>query len=86
MQYPSLQVPWMISLGNHDWYGGSVQPQVDYTNLDPYWTLPTNYFTFRKARDVSRFLGREGFPVVSLGGATPVRSGVVVRRFTLQMK
>ena len=50
MLYPSLQVPWMISLGNHDHDGGDVQPQVDYTELDPFWTLPTRYFKFNMVR------------------------------------
>ncbi len=50
MSYESLHVPWMVSVGNHDWDAGTVQPQIDYTLLDPYWTFPTRYFTFNKVQ------------------------------------
>lgn len=39
----SLQIPWYVSLGNHDHYG-NVQAQVDFTELDSRWYLPTQFY------------------------------------------
>ena len=38
----SLQIPWYITLGNHD-YLGQVQAQIDYTNVSDRWRLPARY-------------------------------------------
>jgi acid phosphatase len=43
----SLQVPWYIVLGNHD-YGGNVQAQIDYTKTSKRWNLPARYYSFEK--------------------------------------
>ncbi|MBL7685260.1 MAG: metallophosphoesterase [Deltaproteobacteria bacterium] len=47
--YPSLEIPWLITLGNHDWDAGlsNAQAQVDYdlSNQDLWWTLPAFYYT-----------------------------------------
>ena len=40
---PSLQVPWHVILGNHD-YRGSCQAQLDYGKTHPRWNLPARYF------------------------------------------
>ena len=40
---PSLQVPWHVILGNHD-YRGSCQAQLDYAKTHPRWNLPARYF------------------------------------------
>jgi acid phosphatase len=45
---PSLQVPWKIMLGNHD-YRGSVQAQLDYARFSPRWQLPARYYAERYA-------------------------------------
>ena len=39
----SLQVPWYVSLGNHDHYG-NVQAQVDFTDVDERWNLPSLFY------------------------------------------
>jgi len=40
----SLQIPWYLVLGNHD-YQGSVQAEIDYTNVSRRWTMPDRYYT-----------------------------------------
>ncbi|HEY3350736.1 MAG TPA: tartrate-resistant acid phosphatase type 5 family protein [Thermoanaerobaculia bacterium] len=44
----SLQVPWFISLGNHD-YRGSVEAQVGYSKRSLRWKLPARYYTVVEA-------------------------------------
>jgi acid phosphatase len=40
---PSLQSPWKIILGNHD-YRGNVQAQLDYAKTSSRWQLPARYY------------------------------------------
>jgi tartrate-resistant acid phosphatase type 5 len=40
---PSLQIPWYVALGNHD-YRGSPQAQVAYTRTSARWRMPDRYF------------------------------------------
>jgi acid phosphatase len=40
----SLQSPWKIILGNHD-YCGNVQAQLDYSQRSPRWRLPARYYS-----------------------------------------
>jgi tartrate-resistant acid phosphatase type 5 len=40
---PSLQIPWYVALGNHD-YRGSPQAQVEYTHKSARWRMPDRYF------------------------------------------
>ncbi len=42
-----LNIPFMASLGNHD-YGGNVQAQVDYSGLSKTWRLPARYHSYKK--------------------------------------
>jgi tartrate-resistant acid phosphatase type 5 len=42
----SLQSPWKIILGNHD-YCGNVQAQLDYSHISPRWQLPARYYSER---------------------------------------
>ncbi len=39
----SLQVPWHVVLGNHD-YHGSCQAQIDYSQMSKRWKMPARYF------------------------------------------
>ncbi len=40
----SLQNPWYVALGNHD-YKGNVQAEVDYTKISRRWYMPARYYT-----------------------------------------
>lgn len=40
----SLQIPWYVVLGNHD-YQGNVQAQIDYSKMNQRWKMPARYFT-----------------------------------------
>ena len=50
--FQSLQIPWYVAIGNHD-YGGSVQAQIDYSNISSRWKLPARYYSFEKKIDDS---------------------------------
>lgn len=41
---PSLQVPWNVILGNHD-YRGNCQAQIDYSSRSPRWRMPSRYYS-----------------------------------------
>lgn len=45
---PSLQVPWYVALGNHDYHGNS-QAQIDYSAASPRWRLPARWHAFQAA-------------------------------------
>ena len=42
-----LRVPWMVTLGNHD-YRGNVPAQVDYGATHRNWILPSRYFALKR--------------------------------------
>jgi len=44
---PSLQVPWHVALGNHD-YRGNVEAQIDYSARSPRWRLPSRWYSFEE--------------------------------------
>jgi acid phosphatase len=39
----SLQIPWFVALGNHD-YRGVPQAQIDYAKTSPRWRMPSRYY------------------------------------------
>lgn len=41
---PSLNVPWYVVLGNHD-YGGNADAEIAYTKTNARWRLPARYYT-----------------------------------------
>ncbi len=49
---PSLQVPFYVVLGNHD-YRGNAEAQVEYTGLSKRWKMPARYYTFTQTIDDS---------------------------------
>jgi acid phosphatase len=42
---PSLQIPWFIALGNHD-YEGNVDAELEYSRRHSRWVQPNRYFSF----------------------------------------
>src|SRR5471032_1653453 len=40
---PSLQVPWRVILGNHD-YHANCDAQIAYAKTSPRWTMPARYY------------------------------------------
>ena len=40
---PSLQIPWYVALGNHD-YRGVPKAQIDYSKLSSRWHMPSRYY------------------------------------------
>lgn len=41
---PALYTDWHVALGNHD-YRGSVQAQIDYSNVSRRWNMPDRYYS-----------------------------------------
>jgi acid phosphatase len=44
---PSLQVPWRVILGNHD-YRGNVQAQLDYVSKSSRWQMPARWYKYEE--------------------------------------
>jgi len=44
---PSLQSPWWVALGNHDYHGNS-QAQLDYAKTSHRWRLPSRWYSFNE--------------------------------------
>lgn len=44
---PSLQIPWHVALGNHDYHGNS-QAQIDYSRASHRWSLPSRWYMRRE--------------------------------------
>ena len=40
---PSLQLPWWVALGNHD-YHGNCDAQIEYSKINKHWNMPARYF------------------------------------------
>ncbi|MDN4165785.1 tartrate-resistant acid phosphatase type 5 family protein [Cytophagales bacterium LB-30] len=48
----SLQLPWYVVLGNHD-YRGNAQAEIDYMQVSRRWNMPARYYNFDKTADDS---------------------------------
>eukprot|EP00462_Mataza_sp_D1_P021852 CAMPEP_0175139590 /NCGR_PEP_ID=MMETSP0087-20121206/10993_1 /TAXON_ID=136419 /ORGANISM="Unknown Unknown, Strain D1" /LENGTH=314 /DNA_ID=CAMNT_0016422629 /DNA_START=90 /DNA_END=1034 /DNA_ORIENTATION=- len=46
----STQVPWYVTAGNHDYYGGSkgIQAEISYSDKSKRWNFPSFYYDFVK--------------------------------------
>lgn len=44
---PSLQVPWYVVLGNHDYYG-TPEAQLEYARTSSRWRMPRRYYSRRE--------------------------------------
>ena len=49
---PSLQVPWRVILGNHD-YHGNCDAQIEYSKTSSRWNMPARYYTRSEPVDAS---------------------------------
>ena len=49
---PSLQIPWYVALGNHD-YLGNCDAQIAYGRLSNRWNMPARYFTMTRRIDAA---------------------------------
>jgi acid phosphatase len=49
---PSLQVPWHVALGNHD-YLGNCDAQIAYSQLSRRWKMPARYYTLSRQIDAA---------------------------------
>jgi acid phosphatase len=43
--FPSLDVPFYATLGNHDHYG-NINSEIEYTKISQRWRMPKTYYTF----------------------------------------
>lgn len=43
--YGPLNLPFYVTAGNHDAYG-NLQAQIDYSNVDPSWHMPSDRYSF----------------------------------------
>lgn len=48
----SLQIPWHVVLGNHD-YHGNCDAQIAYTKISERWNMPARYYTRREQIDAN---------------------------------
>jgi acid phosphatase len=77
---PSLQIPWHVALGNHDYHGNS-QAQLDYAAKSSRWRMPARWYNYEeRAPDNSRveFFVIDTSPMMSMyytDGAVKVKVG-----------
>jgi tartrate-resistant acid phosphatase type 5 len=87
---PSLQVPWRVILGNHD-YRGNVQAQLDYSAKSNRWKLPARWYSYaERAPDgsLAEFFVVDTSPMMSMyyvDGAKTVKVGDQKRNIPVQL-
>jgi tartrate-resistant acid phosphatase type 5 len=87
---PSLQVPWWVALGNHD-YHGNAQAQLDYSAKSKRWQLPARWYAHReKAPDGAavEFFFTDTSPMLSqyyTDGAVKVKVGDQKKNVPVQL-
>ncbi|MBX9747243.1 MAG: metallophosphoesterase [Hyphomonadaceae bacterium] len=67
---PSLQTPWYVVLGNHD-YNGSPTAEIDYSAISPRWRMPARYWrndTTLPDGSVAAFFFIDTTPIAHLRG------------------
>lgn len=67
---PSLQAPWYVVLGNHD-YAGDPEAEVAYTATSPRWRMPARYWREDMqlaGGDVATFFFLDTTPITRLAG------------------
>lgn len=67
---PSLQTPWYVVLGNHD-YEGSPNAEVAYSARSPRWRMPSRYWsqTMPIGGEMATFYFLDTTPIARLGNA-----------------
>ncbi len=67
---PSLQTPWYVILGNHD-YEGSPNAQIEYSNRSPRWRMPARYWAeeMNVGGEAATFYFLDTTPIARLGNA-----------------
>ncbi|HVU27344.1 MAG TPA: tartrate-resistant acid phosphatase type 5 family protein [Verrucomicrobiae bacterium] len=79
---PSLQVPWWVILGNHD-YHGNCDAQIEYSKTSPRWNMPARYFTRTEKIDANNavdFFYIDTTPMAELDDDEKMFEGNVNRR------
>lgn len=66
---PSLQAPWYVVLGNHD-YAGDPDAEVAYTATSPRWRMPARYWREDMAvgGEIATFFFLDTTPITRLSG------------------
>ncbi len=67
---PSLQLPWYVVLGNHD-YEGSPNAEVAYSGRSPRWRMPSRYWSqqMQVGGETASFYFLDTTPIARLGNA-----------------
>ncbi|HEX5399900.1 MAG TPA: tartrate-resistant acid phosphatase type 5 family protein [Verrucomicrobiae bacterium] len=76
---PSLQVPWWVVLGNHD-YHGNCDAQIEYSKISKRWNMPARYFVRTERIDAGTaadFFYLDTTPMAKLEGGEMIFSGNV---------
>jgi tartrate-resistant acid phosphatase type 5 len=87
---PSLQVPWLVALGNHD-YHGNAQAQLDYSAKSRRWRLPARWYTNTQTApdgSVAEFFFTDTSPMLSQyyeDGAVKVKVGDQKKNVPIQL-